>query len=455
MLAHVIVALLLLPPNQDPRLQGSFRESKNGWIYAHFQGAPRDIGYQYGYLLAAEIDDANKELHNFLSYSGKDWKWYRENSWKLFWPKVDGEYKQELLGMAEGLRARGYHYDTNDMLVQNSWIDLDWYYLPYLQSKEAHSKEQSKAPAQCSAFVATGSFTKDGRPVIAHSCWIDYVLGCRYNLILDIKPQKGNRILMDAWPGFIHSGDDFGINSAGIMITETTIMGFIGFDENGVPEFVRARKAMQYSNNLDDFARIMETGNNGGYANTWLIADTKTNEIGQLELGLKNVSFKRTMEGAYGGSNVPEDPNLIAQECDPKLHPVKFCEDRMTRWGQLLTQNKGKIDDELGKTFLADHYDIESKKDIAAANTLCGHMEEDPRPGFAAPSEDHYAVGSVQGKVATAQMAKHMSFWARSGHPCGTPFIVKDYVAKYPQWAKLGPYLKDMPTQPWTVFSAK
>jgi len=56
---------------------------------------------------------------------------------------------------------------------------------------------------------------------------------------------------------------------------------------------VRARKAAQYSSSIDDFARIMKEGNNGGYANTWLIADIGKNEIGQLELGLKNVTLER------------------------------------------------------------------------------------------------------------------------------------------------------------------
>ena len=48
---------------------------------------------------------------------------------------------------------------------------------------------------------------------------------------------------MDGVPGLIHSADDFGINDAGIMITETTISDFHGFDENGIPEFVRARQS--------------------------------------------------------------------------------------------------------------------------------------------------------------------------------------------------------------------
>ena len=92
--------------------------------------------------------------------------------------------------------------------------------------------------------------------------------------------------LHDGWNGLslIHSADDFGINSAGIMITETTISRFNGFDPNGIPEFVRARKAMEYSGSIDDFARIMKEGNNGGCANDWLIADRNTGEIASLEL---------------------------------------------------------------------------------------------------------------------------------------------------------------------------
>ena len=93
---------------------------------------------------------------------------------------------------------------------------------------------------------------------------------------------------MDGLPGVIASDDDFGVNSAGIMVTETTITQFEGWDPAGKPEFVRARKALQYSRSIDDFVRIMLDGNNGGYANDWLIGDNKTGEIALLELGLKN-----------------------------------------------------------------------------------------------------------------------------------------------------------------------
>ena len=95
------------------------------------------------------------------------------------------------------------------------------------------------------------------------------------------------------------------------MVTETTITQFEGWDPDGKPEFVRARKAMQYSRSIDDFVRIMLDGNNGGYANDWLIGDNKTGEIALFELGLKNHSVQRTKDGCFFGANFPVSPKLL------------------------------------------------------------------------------------------------------------------------------------------------
>ena len=111
--------------------------------------------------------------------------------------------------------------------------------------------------------------------------------GARWNIIFDIVPEHGYRMLMDGFPGVITSDDDFVVNSAGLMITETTIANFHGWDPNGKPEFVRSRKAAQYADSIDSYAKIMIDGNNGGYANDWLIGDRKTGEIARLELGLQ------------------------------------------------------------------------------------------------------------------------------------------------------------------------
>jgi hypothetical protein len=260
---------------------------------------------------------------------------------------------------------------------------------------------------------------------------------------------------MDGMPGLIHSGDDFGINSAGMMITETTISQFNGFDPAGVPEFARARKAMQYSASIDDFARIMKEGNNGGYANDWLVADRKTNEIASLELGLKHVELKRTRDGYFVGANFPISPALARDETEFDLtNKGNSPNARHARWDQLMAENKGKIDVASGQRFLADHFDSFDRREQPSERTLCGHIELSPRGSK--PWQPPYGpAGAVQAKVADAAMAARMSLSAAMGHPCGIDFKADRHIAAHPEFAWQKPVVRDLDSHAWTVFPAE
>jgi hypothetical protein len=260
---------------------------------------------------------------------------------------------------------------------------------------------------------------------------------------------------MDGMPGLIHSGDDFGINSAGIMITETTISRFNGFDPDGVPEFVRARKAMQYSASIDDFARIMKDGNNGGYANDWLVADRKTNEVASLELGLKNVTLDRSRDGYFVGSNFPINAKLAKEETEFDLNnPGESPNARHVRWRQLMEQNKGKIDVPAAQRFLADHLDTFENKIDPDERTLCGHIDLSKRGDL--PWVPAYGTaGAVQSKAADATMGEAMTLTASLGHSCGIGFKAAEHLRNHPEFAWQRPILRDMPSRPWTTFSAQ
>ena len=239
--------------------------------------------------------------------------------------------------------------DRWDLVALNANQELPYYYVPWLDKKEG-KKPVTHAPGNCSAFIATGSYTKDGRIVMGHNAWTNYVVGTRWNIVFDIKPEQGSRMIMDGLPGVIVSDDDFGVNADGIMVTETTITQFEGWDPAGKPEFVRAAKRLQYSKSIDDFVRIMLDGNNGGYANDWLIGDNKTGEIALFELGLKNHAVKRSKDGCFFGSNFPETEVLTREET--KFDPAKKDSSpntRKARWQELIAANKGKIDLELGQ----------------------------------------------------------------------------------------------------------
>ncbi|HEY3381763.1 MAG TPA: C45 family peptidase [Vicinamibacterales bacterium] len=440
----------------DTRLTGSYRlDEQNGWIFVHLEGNPATLGFQHGYLLAAETADLLRVFRAFTEHQTKrDWAFYRQAGEQMLWPRMDAEYQQEIDGIVAGLAAKGVKADRWDVIALNAIEELPDYYVPWLEKQQGKSPTQ-KAPGNCSAFVATGSYTKDGKIVIAHNNWTNYAIGSRWQIVFDLKPEKGNRILMDGLPGVIVSDDDFGINSNGIMITETTITGFEGFDPNGVPEFMRARKAMQYSNSIDDYVRIMLDGNNGGYANDWLLADNKTGEIALFELGLKEHSLRRTKDGYFVGANFPVDAKLIKAETTFDTKKKDSSPNaRRVRWEQLMAQFKGRIDIEVAKQFEADKYDVIEKKDGPNERSLCGVVDGSPRgiPEWNYPP--YFPGGTVQSKVADGTMAASMQLWAAMGHQCAPDFKADAFLQQHPEYGWMKGLLRDMPTKPWTRFAA-
>ncbi|HKV04658.1 MAG TPA: C45 family peptidase [Candidatus Acidoferrales bacterium] len=430
-----------------------YRFDRGGWIYVHLEGSPHDIGFQHGYLLAPEIADAFAAIRLESTHStGRDWEFFRRAAREMLWRKIDPEYQAELQGIVDGLDAKKVKLDLDDIVALNAFQELPEYYVPWLDSiTRTGNARRNSGEGHCSAFVATGSWTKDRQIVMAHSNWTSYVEGARWRIIFDIVPQTGFHILMDGFPGVIASDDDFGVNSGGLMVTETTIANFHGWDTNGKAEFVRARKALQYAGSIDDYVKIMLDGNNGGYANDWLLGDRKTGEIARFELGLRHTKLWRTKDGYFDGSNFPSDPELIKNETnfDPD-NPANGANARHVRWGQLLNGNRGKIDIGLGEIFLADHYDTYKKKEGADRRTLCGHYDatSESTPG----STPYDPYGAVQGKVMDSRMAEAMDFIARIGHPCGINFDAAKFLSEHPEYSWEAPVLGDMIAGPWTEF---
>ncbi len=455
-LISLTVAPVSDPSSKDPRLKNGYRRPpKNGWTFVHLQGTPAEIGYQHGYLLAPEIEDMLNVFRLELTHDlGKDWQFFRNQAQQMMWPHIEKEYREELQGIVDGAQARNAKLDLWDVVALNGALEWEYFVPEYDKQHGKQQKASIVPPEHCSAFVATGSYTRDGRIVIAHNNWTTYLDGARWTVIFDVVPSKGQRFIMDGPPGFIHSADDFGINAAGIAITETTISRFAGYNASGIPEFVRARKAMQYSTSIDDFARIMQEGNNGGYANDWLVADSKTNEVASLELGLKNVTLQRTKDGYFVGSNYPISKKLAREETSFDLHDMSLSANaRHIRWEQLMAGNKGKIDLAAAQRFLADHTDSYDKKTSPSERTLCGHVELSPRGSR--PWQPPYGIaGTAQNKAADASLVSEMALTAAAGHACGIDFKASAHLNAHPEFSWQRPLLRDMDSHAWTTFTA-
>ncbi len=208
-------------------LAKGYRYNENGWIFLHTEGAPFERGFQRGYLTANEIDEFLRTLAYVEEFqTGHDLNFFVQNSSRLFRNNVPPEYVAEMRGIVAGMARAGKKVTYEQVLFMNGFIDVLWYWWP-------QEKKQQEDHPGCSAFIATGDATADGKIVMAHNSWVSYALGKSANIIIDIVPDRGHRLLMQSWGPCIYSATDFFITDAGLIGTETTIGDFDAFRPPG------------------------------------------------------------------------------------------------------------------------------------------------------------------------------------------------------------------------------
>jgi len=432
--------------------------NQSGWKYISIRGNPKERGYAYGYLCADDFKEIQKML-NFLmleSY-GVEWSYLVTTISTDFSEMTKREFKElyeEMEGIAEGCSANGCKTTVDEIIAWNFYMSIPYWYSTKSQTRVG---KEGGSGDRCSAFMAVGDWTEDGKIVCAHNSFTDYIDGQYSNIILDLNPTTGHRFIMQTSPCWIWSGTDFFITSKGIIGVETTFGGFLPYEKK-FPIGYRIRKAMQYGNTLDEYCEILLHENSGDYANAWMFGDTNTNEILRIELGLKYHNIERTKNGFFIGFNAPYDERIRNLEIsnsgfyDVRRHQGA----RRVRLGDLMDEHKGKLNVNIAKQILGDHYDVYlNKNDNPCSRTVCSHYDLDAREymseqGRPKPFAPH---GTVDGIVCDAKMAKKMSFSGRFGNSCGIPFNKTEFCKKHRQYENFCPYLKDRPSEPWCDFS--
>ncbi|MBI1850197.1 MAG: hypothetical protein HYR85_07615 [Planctomycetes bacterium] len=420
-----------LRPTEPPPLAAAavsrygpgYRYDQAGWVYLHIEGEPYERGYQHGWLLSKEIEGfVGRSARTSSAESPKEsWKWLRLMCDSLFSRRYTDELRLEMKGIADGAAAHGAKWDKRpvdflDVVTLNSWTEVMCLegalaVTPTGLEGRVFKQPYPGGPApgrldRCSAFAANGPATADGKIVFGHITMFGLYISRDFNVMIDVKPAKGHRVLMQGYPAAVQSGMDYYINDAGVLITETTIdQG--PFDVSGTSEVSRIREAAQYGESIDDVARILREKNNGLYANEWLIGDVKTNEIAMLELGTYKTKLWRSSKdewpggtkGFYWGCNNTKDPDVRSEYVvDPiagKPSSLLFQPaDRDLKWLELFRGHAGKIDLRFGTLAF-------STPPICSAH-------------------------SVDAKVTTTDMAKQMMTWAYFGRPNGVTWEATD-----------------------------
>jgi hypothetical protein len=438
-------------------MSNGYTRDINGWKYISISGDPKERGYIYGKICSGDFKNIQNMLNYFILESyGYTWPEMIEKINNSIASKIKNNYREfydEMVGIADGCNSQGTETTIGEIIAWNFYMSISYWYSTINKNS---SRKEGGSNDKCSAFIAVGDYTQNGDIVVGHNSFTEFIDGQYLNVILDLTPTKGARFIMQTAPCWIWSGSDFFVTSYGIIGTETTIGGFMPY-ENNIPIFCRIRHAMQYGKTLDDYVDILINNNSGDYANSWLFGDINTNEILRLELGLKYTNTERTKNGYFIGFNSTYDPRIRNFECansgfyDIRRHQGS----RRVRLNDLIDKHKGKLNINIAKNIISDHYDVYLNKENPCSRTVCSHYELDKRE-FMSQSDRPVPFsprGAVDGIVCDSTLARNMSFVAKYGSSCDIAFDREAFCNKHRQWIHLKPYLNDRPAQPWTTFT--
>jgi hypothetical protein len=386
------------------------RANHQGWKIIEVYGSPFDRGFAHGYLL---YRDLSKLLRAFPSifdetYDASDYPLFQricKDQIAVYVQREYPEYYTELRGMVAGAKHRGVPLSLAFLIEWNSFLSVDGI-LP-------SSKQKLPRHERCSAFIATGTSTADGDIVMAHNTH-DFFSQAPFSKIVQyMTPEKGHTFCMQTMPGLLCSSTDWFLTSAGLVGCESTIGDMdIRPDFTHAPYFCRIRDCMQYATSLDQCIHFMGHCNAGDYPCTWLLGDTRSGEIMLLEVGAGDEMYvDRTKNGVFYTAN---SATGLRHASNRNRDMSTSSGARSARLHELLTKtHKGNIDATVAKRILADHYDMWLEKEHKGYRTICRHADsEEDIPAN--------AIGTIDGKVVTTEMAKQMRFWGRYGSSCGS-----------------------------------
>ena len=325
-------------PATVQRWGAGWRYPQAGWTVIHIEGAPRERGLQHGHLMATEIAAYIRALSEFWGPQAPAaaWAQNRAVARRLFEKGFPTEQVQEMQGIAEGAnaagaRAHGRPLDVLDIITLNTSNEIDTVHDALLVTQGAPDirvatqqpldpslrvvRPRKKPPQRCNAFIANGPATADGQIVFGHITMYDLYPANFYNVWMEVNPTTGHRFVMQTTPGGMHSGMDYSINEAGMLLAETTL------DQGpmiagGTPLAARIRQAQQYAGSIDEAAALLTKNDNGLCSTEWVMGDLKRNEIALLTLAGGQSKLHRSSkaewfedaEGFYWSDNNIKEP---------------------------------------------------------------------------------------------------------------------------------------------------
>lgn len=184
---------------------------------------------------------------------------------------VPQEFLEEMRGISDGCREKGYEVTFQDVLTLNLGFDV------------LESVFVGFAALFCNEFAASGEATRDGR--IFHARDFMFPTGggvfSEEALLIVQKPERGYPFIASAAPGFV--GVPTALNSQGVSCGMDMVASFLSRPIiTGEGTLLLCRKAVQFGGSLEEAVSLIRDSDR---AVPWLymIADGKSGEAVVLE----------------------------------------------------------------------------------------------------------------------------------------------------------------------------
>ena len=290
------------------------------------RGSPYEMGYQHGTLLRREV---RASVQNILGFADRQLKVpglgrmvarrRMDRAWKQMRPHVPERYLEEMQGLSDGA---GIPLRTLQRI----------HALPDLTS------------VTCASSAVAGPATQDGRLIqIRNLDWAIQSNVQRYAALMVYEPKGKRPFVNIGWLGFI--GTLSGINRAGISVSE---IGAETVDANlrGVPMPFLLRRVLEESDNLEQAAKIIESGpRTVGY--NYLVADAKARSAVALETTRQHSALFRMDKDCLVRSDYALDPVVRGLQTERVPERTSAYKVRYRGQTQLLERFYGKINPEI------------------------------------------------------------------------------------------------------------
>jgi len=377
--------------------RGYVADLGNGKYLMHLEGNPYEMGYQQGCLAPEAVQKMTKEFvksvlkgydipEDIISGLIKLGKEIAKENERY----IPSEFIEEMRGIADGARDRGYDVSYEDVLLLNLGFDVVLS-VAYPIATPIVAWQDKKGIA-CDGFVAMDDATSDGRVLMGRSFMFNPEVFHEVAMLIEQYPDRGHRFVSVSAPGFV--GVTAAMSSAGIaigmdMVPAMNTKPFV----SGMGCLLTARQVVQYADELSDAVNMIK-GSKRGVPWLYIIGDGQGREKGGAVVEVSADKFAvRYMDYEY--PSWAEDLNLPKQIEDkddlvvlanhyivPEMYlTISYAvEDSLWRYETLMNlilQNYGSIDVEKGKELVDylhppnyGYYGEDENIPVAATRTL-------------------------------------------------------------------------------------